>query len=75
VTTVLAPLTLRRALRREIGRAGHDLVVIGAAVPAWWPAVAAWRLARRCPAPVVRAAAPAAQPRPAAVPARLAGAG
>ena len=56
VTTVLAPVSLVRAIRREVARGDHDLVVLGAAAPAWWPRLTAWRLARRCPAPLLRAA-------------------
>jgi nucleotide-binding universal stress UspA family protein len=70
VTTVLAPVSLRRAVRREVARGGHDLVVIGAAAPRWWSALAT----RRCPAPVLRATVPApAHRRRVAAP--LAGAG
>jgi nucleotide-binding universal stress UspA family protein len=56
VTTVLAPVSLVRAIRAEVARADHDLVVLGAAAPAWWPGLLSWRLARRCPAPLLRAA-------------------
>jgi hypothetical protein len=71
VTTVLAPLGVRRAVRNEVARGRHDLVVVDAGASLWWPALTAWRLRRRCPAPVVRASA-ARQGR---IPAPLAGAG
>jgi hypothetical protein len=75
VTTVVSPLCLRRAVRREIARGGHDVVVIGSAVRRRWAAVLMRRLLRRCPAPVVRAT-PQAAPRSAGpLPAPLAGAG
>jgi nucleotide-binding universal stress UspA family protein len=74
VTTVLAPVSLRHAVRRELARADHDLVVLGAA-PRWFSAFAAWRLARRCPVPVLRATARAGRRGGAGVAAPLAGAG
>ena len=75
VTTVVSPLCLRKAVRREIARGGHDVVVIGSAMRGWWPAMLVRRLVRGCPAPVVRAT-PQAAPRSAGpLPAPLAGAG
>jgi len=75
VTTVVSPVCLRKAVRREIARGGHDIVVIGSAVPGWCPAMLVRRLVRRCPAPVVQAT-PQVAPRSAGpVPAPLAGAG
>jgi nucleotide-binding universal stress UspA family protein len=75
LTTVLAPTKVGRAVARELSRAGHDVVVIGSAMPRWWHALAAWRLARRCPVPLVRVGEPAA-PRPrGSVAAPLPGAG
>jgi nucleotide-binding universal stress UspA family protein len=75
LTTVVSPLCLRRAVRREIARGGHDVVVIGSAVRSRWAAVLMRRLLRRCPAPLVRAT-PQSAPRSAGpLPAPLAGAG
>jgi nucleotide-binding universal stress UspA family protein len=75
LTTVLAPIALGRAVPREIARADHDLVVIGAAMPRWWRVLSLWRIARRCPVPVLRVTEPAA-PRPrGSVAAPLPGAG
>jgi nucleotide-binding universal stress UspA family protein len=75
LTTVVSPLCLRKAVRREIARGGHDVVVIGSAVRSRWAAVLMGRLLRRCPAPLVRAT-PQPAPRSAGpLPAPLAGAG
>ena len=75
LTTVLAPAKMGRAVARELDRAGHDVVVIGKAMPRWWRLPTAWRLARRCPVPVLRVGEPAT-PRPlGSVAAPLPGAG
>jgi hypothetical protein len=50
VTTVLAPVCAAKAVRREVARADHDLVVLGRGAR-----FTAWRLARRFPAAVERA--------------------
>jgi nucleotide-binding universal stress UspA family protein len=76
LTTVLAPTKLGRAVTRELDRAGHDVLVIGTAAPSWWRLPTAWRLAHRCPVPVVLVPEPADAPRPrGSVAAPLPGAG
>jgi hypothetical protein len=75
VTTVLAPTGLRAAVRRELARGDHDVVLVGAAVPAWRARLTRRLLARGCPAPVLAAAAPARARRRRRLAARLAGAG
>jgi hypothetical protein len=50
-------------------------VVLGGAAPRGFAALAAWRLARRCPVPVLRATARAGRQGGAGVAAPLAGAG
>ena len=70
VTTVLAPVSATRAVRREVARADHDVVVVGRRAR-----LTAWRLARRCPAAVVRAGADERPPRRSGVAAPLPGAG
>ena len=70
VTTVLARVSAACAVRREVARADHDVVVLGRRAR-----LTAWRLARRCPAPVLRAGAAARPPRPSGVAAPLPGAG
>jgi nucleotide-binding universal stress UspA family protein len=71
VTTVIAPVASVRAVRREVARADHDLVVLGGRRAR----LTAWRLARRCPAAVVRAGLTERAPRPAGVGAPVPGAG
>lgn len=75
VTTVVAPVCLRRAVRRELARGQHDVVIVGDALPGWWPAALVRRLVRRCPAPVVRATTRTAPQGAGHLPAPLAGAG